>query len=194
MLKRTFDVVVAALGLLLLSPILLLLALWVKRSSPGPIFYRAQRVGRGGQPFKLYKFRSMVVDADKIGPGVTGAQDPRVTPVGRTLRKTKLDELPQLWNVLIGDMSFVGPRPESPQYVQHYSAEQRRVLDLRPGITSLASVTYRDEEALLVGDDWEAYYIEQIMPAKLAIDLQYAETRTFLGDIWIILRTLRALF
>lgn len=194
MLKRLFDVVASGAGLILLSPLLLALALAVKLGSPGPIFYRANRVGRYGAPFKLLKFRSMVINADQIGPAVTGAADPRITRVGRFLRRTKLDELPQLINVLRGEMSVVGPRPEDPRYVALYTEEQRQVLNVRPGITSPASVAYRNEEAMLVDDDWEKYYVEQIMPAKLAVDLEYARNASLWRDVRVILGTLRALF
>jgi len=196
MLKRAFDVVVSALGLIVLSPLLLICALAVKLGSPGPVLYRASRVGRYGQPFTLYKFRSMVIDADKQGLAVTGAGDARVTRIGRILRRTKLDELPQLYNVLRGEMSFVGPRPEAPRYTALYTVDQRRILDVRPGITSLASILYRNEEALLTGDDQqrEQVYIHEVMPAKLQIDLEYVRNPTLTSDIVIIFRTLLALF
>jgi lipopolysaccharide/colanic/teichoic acid biosynthesis glycosyltransferase len=193
MLKRTFDVVASAIGLVVLSPVLLTLALLVQLSSPGLVFYRATRVGRYGQTFKLFKFRSMVVNADQIGPAVTGAGDPRVTPVGRFLRRTKLDELPQLINVLRGEMSLVGPRPEDPRYVALYSDEQREILNVRPGITSLASVRYRNEEAALAGADWEQHYIEHILPDKLAVDFEYARSATLWTDVRVIFGTLRSL-
>lgn len=193
MLKRAFDLTASAVGLLVLSPLLLLLAAAVAVTSPGGVFYRAQRVGRHGVPFRLYKFRSMVANADKAGPAVTVAGDKRVTPIGRILRKTKLDELPQLINVVKGEMSLVGPRPEDPRYVALYTPQQRAVLTVRPGITSLASVRYRDEESLLTGADWERHYVETIMPAKLAIDLDYVGRATLLTDIGIILRTIGAL-
>jgi lipopolysaccharide/colanic/teichoic acid biosynthesis glycosyltransferase len=173
---------------------LALIALLIRLTSPGPILYRAWRVGRGGREFTLYKFRSMVVGAEKNGPGITAADDPRITPVGRILRRTKLDELPQLWNVLRGDMSLVGPRPEDPRYVAFYLPEQRRVLSVRPGITSLASIEYRHEEDSLRCAGCEERYIQEVMPAKLAMDLRYVEQATLPGDIVIILRTLRALF
>ncbi|RME57814.1 MAG: sugar transferase, partial [Caldilineae bacterium] len=137
----------------------------------------------------LFKFRTMYVDADRIGPGVTRENDPRITPVGRLLRRTKLDELPQLFNVLKGDMSLVGPRPEDPRYVTHYTEEQRRVLTVRPGITSLASIRYRNEEQLLVGENWEEIYIRQIMPDKLFVDLRYLEHWSFSLDLRILFYT-----
>jgi lipopolysaccharide/colanic/teichoic acid biosynthesis glycosyltransferase len=188
--KRLFDLTAATAGLVVLSPVLLVLGLLVRFSSPGPVFYRANRVGRHGVPFKLLKFRTMVANADRLGPGVTGAADARITPVGRFLRRSKLDELPQLINVVRGEMSLVGPRPEDPRYVALYSAAQRRVLDVRPGITSPASVAYRDEAALLTGEDWEQAYIERIMPAKLELDLAYVERASLRTDLAIILRTL----
>jgi lipopolysaccharide/colanic/teichoic acid biosynthesis glycosyltransferase len=192
MAKRAFDIIVSAAGLLLLSPVLLLIALIVRLTSPGPVLYRARRVGRDGQEFTLCKFRSMV-DA-RQGPAITGARDPRVTPVGRVLRRAKLDELPQLFNALRGDMSLVGPRPEDPRYVALYTPAQRAILAIRPGITSRASLEFRHEEALLAGPDYETRYIQDIMPAKLAIDLDYMRRITLWGDIVIILRTLLALF
>lgn len=190
MLKRLFDIVASAIGLLVLSPLLLILSLMVQLDTPGPIFYRATRVGRYGQPFKLLKFRSMVIDADKVGPGVTGAQDPRVTRSGRFLRRTKLDELPQLVNVLRGEMSLVGPRPEDPRYVAFYTDEQREVLNVRPGITSPASLKYRNEEALLVGEDWEKHYVEHVMPAKLAVDLEYVRKSSLARDLFTVINTI----
>lgn len=191
MLKRLFDICASTAGLFFLSPLYIILGLAVKLSSPGPIFYQAARVGRHGNLFKLLKFRSMVANADKLGPGVTGAGDSRITPIGRFLRNTKLDELPQLVNVLLGDMSIVGPRPEDPRYVALYTDDQRRVLDVRPGITSPASIAFRREEAMLTGDDWESYYIEHIIPAKLALDLPYAQNPTVIADVRLIFATLR---
>jgi lipopolysaccharide/colanic/teichoic acid biosynthesis glycosyltransferase len=193
MIKRTMDVLFSLGGLIVLSPVLLIAAAAVALSSPGGIFYRAERVGKDGRPFRLYKFRSMVAGADKAGPAITVAGDARVTPVGKLLRKTKLDELPQLINVLKGEMSLVGPRPESPKYVALYTEAQRAVLRVRPGITSLASIRYRDEESLLHGADWETRYIEQIMPEKIAIDLDYIASANPWKDIQIILQTFGAI-
>lgn len=192
MLKRAFDILASGAGLIILSPLFLGIAIAVRASSPGPALYRARRVGRYGKEFTLYKFRSMVANADRQGPGITAAGDSRVTGVGRFLRRTKLDELPQLINVLRGDMSLVGPRPEDPRYVALYTPEQRRIREQRPGITSMASLTYRHEEQMLSGDDWECVYIEQIMPAKLAIDLEYAQRATLWQDIVLIMRTVLA--
>lgn len=190
MVKRLFDIVASSLGLLLFSPLLLVLALIVKLSSPGPIFYRAKRVGQFGKSFYLFKFRSMVNNADQLGPGVTGAQDTRVNRIGQFLRRTKLDELPQLLNVLKGDMSLVGPRPEDPRYVAFYTDEQRQILKLRPGMTSKASVAYRNEEAMLVGEDMETYYVRHVMPAKLAIDMEYSKQESIYKDIILIFNTI----
>jgi lipopolysaccharide/colanic/teichoic acid biosynthesis glycosyltransferase len=193
-MKRLFDLLVSGIGLVVLSPLLLAIGLVVCLTSPGPALHRAKRVGRDSELFTLYKFRSMVADADKQGPGVTTAGDSRVTPIGRILRRTKLDELPQLFNVLRGDMSLVGPRPEDPRYVALYTTEQRGVLRVRPGITSPASVYYRDEERILQGTDWETQYTTQVLPAKLALDLEYARRANLLTDLKIIWQTARALF
>lgn len=191
---RLLDIGAAALGLALLSPLFLLVGLWIKLDSPGPVFYRAARVGRNGAPFRLYKFRSMVAGADRQGPGITATGDARVTRVGRFLRSTKLDELPQLINVLKGEMSLVGPRPEDPRYVALYTPEQCCVLAVRPGITSAASLAFRHEEQLLAGEDWETLYREQVLPAKLAIDLAYLERRTAFSDLRLVFRTIAAIF
>lgn len=190
--RRIVDLCIAAIGLILLSPLFVVLAIWIKVDSIGPVFYLARRVGRYGQPFLLYKFRSMVSDADKKGPGITTASDSRVTNVGRFLRRTKLDELPQLINVLSGEMSLVGPRPEDPRYVALYTSAQRRILDHRPGITSAASLTYRREEELLAGDNWELVYRNEVMPAKIQIDLDYFARRSLVSDLSLILRTVLA--
>ena len=192
--KRLFDVMVAVLGLIVLAPVFVIVGAWIKVTSPGPIFYCARRVGRHGTLFDLYKFRSMVVDADRIGAGITAGDDPRVTRAGRFLRRTKLDELPQLINVLKGDMSLVGPRPEDPRFVESYTPEQRRVLTMRPGITSWASVQYRNEEQLLSASTVDDVYRREIMPQKLALDLDYIARRSFWLDARILLDTLLALF
>lgn len=194
MFKRVFDLIVSVWALVVLWPVMLLVAWLIKRDSPGPALYRARRVGRGGTEFTLYKFRTMHTGADKAGPGITTASDRRITQVGHFLRKTKLDELPQLLNILRGDMSIVGPRPEDPRYVAHYTPEQRRVLEMRPGLTSPASIAYRHESELLKGDDWEQQYIEEIMPAKLALDLDYVRKASVVRDIQIIFQTATALF
>ncbi len=190
-LKRLFDILFAAFGLLILSPLLLLLAIAVKLSSRGSVLFRQQRVGKDGRPFYIVKFRSMVANAEKMGISVTKDGDPRITRVGRFLRKTKSDELPQLWNVLRGDMSFVGPRPEVPRYVAHYTAEQRRVLALKPGITDLATLEFRNEEELLrAASDTEKFYLEYCVPRKIELNLAYADRANLWEDTKIILRTL----
>lgn len=194
MLKRLFDLTASLLGLLLLFPLFIVIALAIRLDTPGPIFYRATRVGRDGHLFKLYKFRTMIINADQLGPKVTGASDSRITRVGRFLRRTKLDELPQLLNVIRGEMSMVGPRPEDPRYVALYTEEQRRVLQVRPGITSAASVAYRHEQDLLTGEDWEQHYIDDIMPAKLKIDLDYVAKPGFWRDMQVIWQTFLALW
>jgi len=193
--KRVFDCVIAAMGLLLLSPVLLVLSLLVKLSSSGPVLYRQERVGRGGKPFYIAKFRSMFEDADKFGPQITSAGDHRVTSVGRTLRRLKLDELPQLWNVLNGDMSLVGPRPEVPRYVGCYSISQRRILTVRPGITDPASIAFRQEEQLLGAQpDPDRYYRDVVLPEKLSMNLQYVNRISFSYDLSLLLRTTGTIF
>lgn len=192
--RRTLDLAASTIGLVLLSPLFALVALAVKLDSAGPILFRGQRSGRAGEPFRMIKFRTMVADAAHKGPGITSAGDLRVTRVGRVLRRTKLDELPQLINVLRGDMTLVGPRPEDPAYVADYTVEQRRLLDVRPGVTGPASVRFRNEEQLLRGEDWERRYRDQILPAKLRIELDYLERRSVLNDLSIVMQTVIALF
>jgi lipopolysaccharide/colanic/teichoic acid biosynthesis glycosyltransferase len=191
---RFLDAIASGLGLIVLSPLFLLVALAIWLDSPGPVFFRARRVGKEGVPFSLYKFRSMVAGADKQGPGITATGDARITRVGRFLRRTKIDELPQLINVLEGEMSLVGPRPEDPRYVALYTPEQRRVLAVRPGITSAASLAYRHEEQLLTGEDWETTYRTRVLPEKLTIDLAYLEQRTISSDLKLIFHTITAIF
>jgi lipopolysaccharide/colanic/teichoic acid biosynthesis glycosyltransferase len=190
MSKRIFDIVASGLGLIILFPLFLLIALAIWLNSKGPIFYRAKRVGQYGNDFYLYKFRSMVMGADQCGPGITKAHDNRITTVGRFLRRTKLDELPQLINVLRGEMSLVGPRPEDPRYVALYSPEQQIILEYRPGITSMASFEYRSEEQILAGPDWEKIYIHKVMPTKLAIDIEYMRKANLISDMQLILYTI----
>jgi lipopolysaccharide/colanic/teichoic acid biosynthesis glycosyltransferase len=191
-MKRAFDIVFAAALLALLFPLLLAFALAVALTSPGGAFFRQVRVGRGGREFRLLKFRTMRPGSEAKGQLTIGGRDPRVTGVGYWLRKTKLDELPQLWNVLVGDMSLVGPRPEVPRYVALYTPEQRRVLDVRPGITGMASIDYIDENELLArSSDPERTYVQEIMPAKLALDLQYVHQRSLALDLRILLVTVR---
>ena len=193
-MKRLCDVLVASVLLLLLSPFLLVIALVIRWSDGGPVFYRAPRVGLRGQPFRMLKFRTMVQHADRIGGPSTPDGDPRVTPIGRWLRKHKLDELPQLFNVCGGTMSLVGPRPEVQQYVDLYSEEERVILTVRPGLTDWASLWNIDEGALLKGSpDPEKVYLETIRPVKLRLQLAYVRQRSFGTDLRILLHTAIAL-
>jgi lipopolysaccharide/colanic/teichoic acid biosynthesis glycosyltransferase len=196
MAKRLFDVLFSIGTLVVLSPLLMAVALWIKLDSPGPVFFRQVRIGRGGKPFEIYKFRSMRVDAQALGPQITVGQDARFTRSGAVIRKYKIDEFPQFFNVLSGDMSLVGPRPEVPRYVSLYPAAVRDVvLSVRPGITDLASIEYRDESDLLgCSADPERDYVEHVMPAKLALCQRYVRERTFLGDLAIIGRSMRVSF
>jgi lipopolysaccharide/colanic/teichoic acid biosynthesis glycosyltransferase len=191
-MKRTLDVGAAALGLVLLGPLFLVIALAIAIEDGGPVFFRQQRVGRGGELFRVWKFRTMRVDAERTGGQLTVGHDPRITRVGRWLRGGKLDELPQLVNVLRGEMSFVGPRPEVPRYVALYSPEQRAVLDERPGITDPASLRYYDESVVLANaTDPEGLYVSQVMPEKIRLNLEYAARATPMTDLFIVLSTLR---
>lgn len=179
---RFCDIVLSCLGLLLLSPLFVVVAVWIVIDNPGPIFYRQQRVGKDGKDFGLLKFRSMRIGADKESLITIGEHDSRITRAGYYIRKYKLDELPQLWNVLVGDMSLVGPRPEVRKYVDMYTDEQLLVLSVRPGITDYASIEYIDENRLLAqAEDPDRTYIEEIMPAKIALNMRYIEHQT-LGE------------
>ena len=192
MLKRAFDIAASSIGLLALSPVFAAVALWIKCDSRGPVFYRQTRVGRGNRDFRLFKFRSMRPDSDRLGLITVGGRDPRVTRSGYYIRKYKLDELPQLINVFLGDMSLVGPRPEVRKYVDMYTPEQMRVLDVRPGITSLASIRYRNENDILAAsEDPDRTYIERVMPDKIAIDLEYVPKANLWTDIRLIFSTFR---
>ena len=190
MVKRLFDIVASGCGLLVLSPLFVVLAIWIKLDSKGPVFYRQVRVGRNNKDFKLFKFRSMRVGADKQGLITVGGHDPRITRSGYFIRKYKLDEFPQLINVFIGDMSLVGPRPEVRKYVDMYTPEQMRVLSVRPGITDLASIRYRNENELLEqAENPDEYYEQVIMQDKLRINLEYVENNSFWNDIKLIFMT-----
>lgn len=191
-MKRLFDIVTSGLALLVLLPLMVVLALAVALGSPGGAFFRQTRVGRNGEPFQLLKFRSMRPGSEAKGQITVGERDPRITGVGHFLRRTKLDELPQLLNILKGDMSVVGPRPEVPRYVALYTAEQREVLRVRPGLTSLASIAYINEnEVLGRSADPERTYVEEVMPAKLALDLRYVREQNLALDLRIIAGTLK---
>jgi lipopolysaccharide/colanic/teichoic acid biosynthesis glycosyltransferase len=195
MSKRLFDCVVAAVGLLVLLPLLLAIAVWVKLDSPGPVWFRQVRVGRFGREFRIHKFRTMHVDAPAMGPAITAATDPRITRAGALLRRHKLDELPQLFDVLVGSMSLVGPRPEVPKYVSLYPDRVREiVLSVRPGITDDAAIEFSDEGELLArAKDPEAAYVNEILPRKIEHYVRYVGHRTLLGDLRIIGRTIRRL-
>ena len=189
-MKRLFDIFASGLGLLFLSPLFLVLAIWIKLDSSGPVFYRQVRVGRHNKDFRIYKFRSMKVGADKQGLITVGGHDPRITRSGYFIRKYKLDEFPQLINVFVGDMSLVGPRPEVRKYVDMYTPEQMHVLDVRPGVTSLASIRYRNENELLdKAENPDQFYIDVVMQDKLAIDLEYVRNASFWYDIKLIFQT-----
>jgi lipopolysaccharide/colanic/teichoic acid biosynthesis glycosyltransferase len=188
--KRLLDLALALPALVATTPLMAVLAAAVKLGSPGPAFYVQRRVGRGGRPLVLYKLRTMRVDADRVGPHVTAAGDPRVTGIGRVLRRSKLDELPQLWHVVRGDMSLVGPRPEAERYVSSYRPEWRHLLDVRPGITDLASLIFRDEESLLAqATDRERAYVEVVLPVKLRLALEGVASSSLVYDVGIIVRT-----
>jgi lipopolysaccharide/colanic/teichoic acid biosynthesis glycosyltransferase len=189
-MKRTLDFVISGLAILVLSPLLIVVAAAVKAASPGPIFFRQERIGRDFHPFKIYKFRSMIKEAPTKGTAITFGDDPRITRLGRLLRKTKVDELPQLINVLKGDMSLVGPRPEIPKYVEMFRADYEIILQVRPGITDLASIIYRDEAALLgQAQDPEEEYVKRILPEKIRLAKEYVDNASILLDFKIIIQT-----
>ena len=189
-MKRLFDIVASGLGLIVLSPLFFVLAIWIKIDSKGPVFNRQVRVGRKNKDFRIFKFRSMRVGADKGSLVTIGGHDPRVTRSGYFIRKFKFDELPQLINVFLGDMSLVGPRPEVRHYVDYWTPEQMHVLDVRPGITDPASIKFRNENELMEkAEDPEKYYIEVIMQEKIKLYLEYVEKHSFLYDIGLIFKT-----
>ncbi len=192
--KTVMDRAGSCLGILFLCPLLLLSAWWIKQEDGGPVFYRGERIGLNGRPFRIFKFRTMVVDAEKLGASSTSDDDPRITRFGRFLRKYKLDELPQLINVLLGDMSLVGPRPEVKKFTDLYTEEERAILTVRPGITDWASIWNPDEGALLAGSmDPDKDYFEKIRPEKIRLQLKYVRERSFLTDIKIIALTLKTI-
>jgi len=195
-MKRIFDVVVSFSGLVFFSPIFLLAALLIKAGSPGPIFYRGVRVGLGGKPFRIYKFRTMVIDAEKKGASSTHESDDRITGIGGFLRRLKLDELPQLINVLCGDMSLVGPRPEVQKFVDMYTSEEQIILTVRPGITDWASIRFHNEGEIIAASgiaDSDAAYAKLIRPEKLRFQIKYARERTFWTDVGILFETVAML-
>lgn len=191
--KRLVDVSLSLVGLISLAPILVIIGVLVRLSSRGPVLFRQHRVGKDGKLFRVLKFRSMVDGANRMGNGITPDNDPRVTPLGTFLRKWKLDELPQLWNVMIGEMSLVGPRPELASYVAGYTSEQKRVLEVRPGITDPASLKYRDEGCVLQRSaDPELLYRERILPEKLSLNLLYLKDISFAYDLSLMLSTIKS--
>lgn len=193
-MKRLFDIVASGCGLLVLSPVLLFVAIWIKLDSPGPVFYRQVRVGYRNKDFRIFKFRSMRIGADKGSLVTIGGRDPRITRSGYFIRKYKLDELPQLINVFVGDMSLVGPRPEVRHYVDYWTPEQMHVLDVRPGITDPASIKFRNENELMgQAEDPEEYYIQVIMQEKIKLYLEYVQNASFWYDLKLIFQTFKVI-
>lgn len=191
MFKRAYDIFFSSVGLLVISPLLVGVSLAILILDGVPIFFLQERVGLKGRPFYIWKFRTMRPDSESRGPSVTKAGDPRITAIGALLRRTKLDELPQLWNVLKGEMSLVGPRPEVSLYADHYTAEQRRVLELKPGITDVATLAFREEEQLLKSaPDVEKFYLEYCVPKKIEMNLRYSQSANLWRDSQVILRTI----
>jgi lipopolysaccharide/colanic/teichoic acid biosynthesis glycosyltransferase len=191
MLKRAFDFIGSLLALVALSPVLLITAILIKLDSPGSVLYMAERIGKDGESFVMYKFRTMVANAVCLGPAITYNADPRITRVGRFLRRTHVDEWPQFFNILRGDMSFVGPRPEAPIYVEYYTPQQREILKARPGMTGLAQVQYmQNEAAMLDATTLDEVYLNEILPKKLELDLQYIQSQSFLLDLKLLIQTL----
>ena len=189
--KRIVDIVCSSIGLILLAPFLVVVALLIKRDSPGPVFFRQTRIGQFGKGFWIYKFRTMCVDAEKQGVQVTTGDDPRLTRIGRTLRKYKIDELPQLFNVVLGEMSLVGPRPEVPRYIKAFKEDYEQILKVKPGITDYASLAFKDEsEMLQTAENPEKKYIEEILPVKIEHYKKYLREQSLLTDIKLILLTL----
>ena len=192
--KRVFDIIATVIGSILLLPIIIPIALWIKLSSKGPLFYVQKRVGKDFKEFDLYKFRSMIVDADKVGPSVTSGDDPRITKVGAIIRRTKIDELPQLLNVLKGDMSLVGPRPEVMKFVEQKKEAYKKVLSVKPGITDNAAIEFRDEETIMEQyEDKEKAYIDIVLPQKIKLYYEYIDNISFVNDLKLILKTLKVI-
>lgn len=194
MAKRIFDIILSGIGLVVFSPVILTIAIIIKRTSPGPVFYRGERTGLHGKPFRIFKFRSMIVDAEKTGVLSTTKEDARVTPIGRFVRKTKLDEIPQLINVFIGDMSVVGPRPEVKKFTDMYTEDEKVLLSIRPGITDYASIWNSDEATLLAGSaDPDKDYLEKIRPEKIRLQLKYFKEQSLITDLKILFLTVKKL-
>jgi len=194
MAKRIFDIILSGIGLVVLSPVILVIAIIIKRTSLGPVFYRGERTGLHGKSFRIFKFRSMIVDAEKTGVSSTSQEDTRVTPIGRFVRKTKLDEIPQLINVFIGDMSLVGPRPEVKKFTDMYTEDEKVLLSIRPGITDYASIWNSDEATLLAGSaDPDKDYLEKIRPEKIRLQLKYFKEQSLITDMKILFLTVKKL-
>ncbi len=193
-IKRLLDLLLASIGLIFLWPVLLIIAILVKCESTGPVFYRGVRTGRFGKPFRIFKFRSMVVDAEKVGGSTTKDKDPRITKIGGFLRKYKLDELPQLLNVLVGEMSFIGPRPEVAEYTDLYSEEEKAILSVRPGITDYSSMKFNDLQAYVGDGDADEVFRREILPQKNALRLKYVRDCSFWVDLKILLQTIGIVF
>ena len=192
--KRIFDIVATLIGGILLLPLIVIIIVWIKTTSKGPLFYVQKRVGLNFKEFNLYKFRTMIVNADKVGPSVTSGDDPRITKIGKILRKTKIDELPQLINVLKGDMSLVGPRPEVMKFVKQKKEEYKKILTIKPGITDNAAIEYRDEETIMEQyENKEKAYIDIVLPEKIKLYNQYLINISFINDVKLILKTLKIL-
>ncbi|WP_373073943.1 sugar transferase [Sulfurimonas sp.] len=192
--KRLFDILASSVGFVLLLPFIVVVIIWIKLSSKGPLFYVQKRVGKDFKEFNLYKFRSMVVDADKVGPSVTSGDDPRITKVGKFIRRTKIDELPQLINVIKGDMSLVGPRPEVMKFVKEKEVEYKKVLSVKPGITDNAAIEYRDEEIIMEQyKDKEKAYIDIVLPEKINLYNKYIDDISFINDLKLIFKTLKVI-
>ena len=194
MAKRCFDIVCALTGIIVFAPVFLLVALVVRLDSPGPIFYRGTRSGLGGKPFRIFKFRTMIVEAEHAGGHSTALHDPRLTPAGRFIRKYKLDELPQFFNIIAGDMSFVGPRPQVVEYTRLYKGEELRILDVRPGLTDFASIHFIHLDKLLGDDNVDEKYMREVEPVKNILRLKYVQEQSFATDIKILVLTLLAMF
>ncbi|MCT7506087.1 sugar transferase [Aliarcobacter cryaerophilus] len=192
--KRIFDIVATLIGGILLLPLIIVIIIWIKTTSKGPIFYIQKRVGLNFKEFNLYKFRSMVVNADRVGPSVTSGDDPRITKIGKILRRTKIDELPQLINVLKGDMSLVGPRPEVIKFVEQKKEDYKIILSIKPGITDNAAIEYRNEETIMEQyENKEKAYIDIVLPQKIKLYKKYINNISFIGDLKLILKTIKVI-
>ncbi len=192
--KRAIDIAGAVVGLILLSPVFIITAILIKLTSKGPVFYKSKRVGKDGKLFTMFKFRTMHVNADVVGPKLTYKNDPRITRLGKYLRQFKIDELPQLFNVLKGDMSLVGPRPEDPKYIVHYSEKQKEIFSIKPGITGLAQLKYINIESILNHETLTQTYVKEIIPEKYKLNKQYIENMSFSLDLKILFNTLLSIF